>query len=126
MSKSLRTLILEKKGRHLLGILLVICGILLILSSFFVAVLYSNIGFGQKDFATIFLEDRFYKLVQFGTVLAYVFGLRLIYYSIIGSIILVTGIILVTQKRKVISLIEEVIVKLNCSSCNHDWHDSRM
>ncbi len=102
--------ILKKKSGYALGILLCIIGTLILL-----LVLWELYQAG--DFTTELLEG---EIEVFGITT----GVKPLYSSVLGVVLLVVGGAILFVRREKISVVEEVSVLLECPQCKNQWQET--
>jgi len=102
--------ILKKKTGYALGLALCIIGILMLL-----VVLWELYQAG--DFATELLEG---EIEVFGIRT----GLKPIYSTLLGVVLLVVGAAILVVRREKVTVVEEVSVLLECPHCKNQWREA--
>jgi len=114
LSKTERKTVLEKTAGYGVGIILSIAGIVILV---WVAWTTWKVMSAppNPDFVTVLLTQK--------VKLAGLIPILLIYYAVIGGVVLTVGSVLLAVKKRRVPLIEEVTVMLECSSCKGQWRE---
>jgi len=102
--------ILKKKTGYALGLLLIVVGILMLL-----VVLWEL--YQAEDFVTELLEGEI-EVFRIRT------GLKPIYSTLLGVVLLVVGAAILVVRREKIRVVEEVKVLLECPFCKSQWREA--
>jgi len=106
--------ILKKKSGYALGLLLCIIGIIILL-----VVLWKLYDLAAlTSFATVSEQLLEGKFVILG------FGLKLIYPTLLGVVLLVVGGTILIARRERVRVAEEVSVLLECPLCKNQWRET--
>lgn len=122
MSRTLKKMVVEKRGRYGTGMFILILGLITLFGSLILAYLdFTGTwtgGIWKSDIISVLMEPRDGQSISLGV------GLRLIHYVIAGVTLTILGGGLTASAMKMTPLIEEVTITLMCTSCKNQWEES--
>ncbi len=110
--------ILRKKSYYALGIALAILGIIMLLTvvwRWWATDVFSETNISSALVASFVDAD---ELLGLGV------GLSLFPYTIVGSVCLVVGSVILVLRREKVTVTEEVTTLLECPLCKHQWQEA--
>lgn len=114
----MRLTILKKKSYYALGLALAIIGLIMLL--LVVWRWWATDVFSDPDIMSAITAsfDGADEVLGLGL------GLSLLYYFILGFILLLVGVVILVLRREKVTVTEETAILLSCPLCKHRWRES--